>query len=44
MSIPINDYPYTDQHEMNLDYVLAEMKRLQEEIDALDERVTALGG
>ena len=51
MAIPINEYPYTDVHELNLDYVLAEMKRMQAEIDELknqvaelDERVTALGG
>ena len=51
MAIPINEYPYTDQHELNLDYVLAEMKRMQAEIEELktevadlDARVTALGG
>ena len=51
MAIPINEYPYTDIHELNLDYVLAELKRMQAEIDELknqvaelDERVTALGG
>lgn len=51
MAIPVNEYPYTDIHELNLDYVLAEMKRMQAEIDELknqvaelDERVTALGG
>ena len=51
MSIPINDYPYTDLHELNLDYILAEMKRMQAEIEELkttvadlDARLTALGG
>ena len=29
----INKYPYTDTHELNLDWILAEVKRLQERID-----------
>ena len=44
MAIPVNKYPYTDLHELNLDYVLEELKRLQAEIDELDQRVTDLGG
>lgn len=36
-----NKYPYTDFHELNLDWILEEMKRLQEEINGLvEEAVT----
>lgn len=51
MAIPVNEYPYTDIHELNLDYVLHELQRMQAEIEELktevadlDARVTALGG
>lgn len=44
-------YPYTDLHELNLDYILEqlrtqaeEIKTLKEQVEELDERVTALGG
>lgn len=42
MAIPVNEYPYTDIHELNLDYVLRELQRMQAEIDELKERVEAL--
>ena len=42
MAIPINEYPYTDQHELNLDYVLRELQRMQAEIDELKERIETL--
>lgn len=42
MSIPINKYPYTDLHELNLDYILEVLKEIQEAIKDLEERVTAL--
>lgn len=42
MAIPVNEYPYTDIHELNLDYILAEMQAMAEEIESLKERVTAL--
>lgn len=36
-----NKYPYTNFHELNLDWVLEEMKRLQAEMDGLvEEAVT----
>ena len=28
MSIPINKYPYTDLHEMNMDWILEKIKEL----------------
>lgn len=42
MAIPINEYPYTDIHELNLDYILHELQRMQAEIDELKERVETL--
>ena len=36
-----NKYPYTDFHELNLDWILGEMKRLQGELDRiLQEAIT----
>lgn len=37
----INKYPYTDLHELNLDWILAEMKRLDAKIDEIVETITA---
>lgn len=33
MAFPINDYPYTDLHEMNMDYVLRQVKSIPELIE-----------
>ena len=35
----INKYPYTDTHELNLDWILAEVKRLQERIDNFETSI-----
>lgn len=42
MSIPINKYPYTDLHELNLDYVLKSLEVLSSATSDIDERVEAL--
>lgn len=34
-----NKYPYTDYHALNLDYILAEIKRLDDTIKDLDESI-----
>lgn len=51
MAYPIEEYPYTDVHEMNMDWVLKQLKaqaekikELEEAVADLDARVTALGG
>ena len=44
MPYPINEYPYTDLHELNLDYVLQQLAEMQAKIKELEERVEALGG
>lgn len=36
-----NKYPYTDFHELNLDYVLARMKELEDHIATLDDYIDA---
>lgn len=33
-----NKYPYTDIHELNLDYVLEELKRLEKNVDEIIEK------
>ena len=42
--IPIDKYPYTDLHELNLDYVLEVIRALEAKIKELEERIEALGG
>ncbi len=37
-----NKYPYTDFHELNLDWVVEKTQDVQEAVDELDGRVTAL--
>ena len=46
---PVNQFPYTNFHELNLDWVLAEIKRLDEIVEGsaapggnLEARVAAL--
>ena len=34
-----NKYPYTDFHEINLDYVLAQIKKFREELDTISETI-----
>ena len=35
-----NEYPYTDFHELNLDWFLAEFKQVHDHVDDLDATVT----
>ena len=35
-------YPYSNFQDLNLDWILDEIKDLKEQVDTLDERVTAL--
>ena len=37
--IPFNRYPYTDFHEMNLDWVIAELKSMEGRIEGLKEEI-----
>lgn len=46
---PVNQFPYTNFHELNLDWILAEIKRLREIVEGgaapggdLEARVAAL--
>lgn len=41
--VPINKYPYTDLHEMNLDYLLQEMTKLHSTIAHILEIIKELG-
>lgn len=34
-------YPYTDMHDMNLDWILSEIKRLDQDLTGIEERATA---
>ena len=34
----INTYPYTDFHELNADWIIAELKRISGELDGIYER------
>lgn len=38
------NFPYTDIHELNLDWLLAVIKQMQEKIEELEERIEALEG
>ena len=44
MPIPIDKYPTTDLHELNLDYVLQVIAELEAKVKELEARVEALGG
>lgn len=44
MDIPINKYPYTDLHEMNLDYILQQLAELTARVEELEAKVEALEG
>lgn len=35
-----NKYPYTDMHEMNLDWIISTVKELQEKFDTKFEELT----
>lgn len=37
----INDYPYNDFHELNLDWILTKIKELQSTIDTFEDSLTA---
>ena len=37
--IPFNRYPYTDFHEMNLDWVIAKLKEMEGRIEGLKEEI-----
>lgn len=36
------EFPYTNLNEVNLDWIVDTLKTMQDEINNLDERVTAL--
>lgn len=40
--IPVNKYPYTDVHELNLDYILDELAKIIAKLKELEERLEAL--
>lgn len=37
MAFPINEYPYTDVHEMNMDYCLKAVRQIPELVNAAVE-------
>ena len=39
-----DEFPYTNLNDVNLDWVLDTMRQMQEEIEDLQTRVTALEG
>lgn len=38
------NFPYADLHNLNLDWLLAKVKELEEKVKELEDRVTALEG
>ena len=38
------NFPYTDLHTLNLDMIMAAIKKLQQEVEELEARVEALEG
>ena len=34
-----NKYPYTDFHELNLDWIISELKRIEESLVGIDSRI-----
>lgn len=40
----MNDYPYGNSEELNLDWIIDIIKQLEGRVDDLDERVTELEG
>lgn len=39
-----DEFPYTNLNDVNLDWIVDAMRQMQEEIEDLQERVTALEG
>lgn len=39
MSLPLHNYPYTDFHEINLDYILKSIKELNEDVSGLKLKI-----
>lgn len=37
-----DNFPYSNNHELNLDWIIAQIKKIIEMLDDLDARVTAL--
>ncbi len=37
-----DNFPYSNNHELNLDWIIAQIKRILTMLDELDARVTAL--
>ena len=37
-----HEYPYTDFHELNLDWVIATVKKLSEQLDSMEARIVEL--
>lgn len=36
---PVDNWPYTNLHELNLDWVLNEIKKLQQSVDEIDDKI-----
>ena len=42
--MPLNQYPYTDCHELNADWIISKIKELEERVAALEEDNETEGG
>lgn len=42
MAIPVHKYPYSNLHDLNLDWVLDELKTLKDKVEEQENKITSL--